>query len=70
MAKPRNTSRKRRAKPITFVLSKAQRARLERLGLRNKQGIVLRAKFTNGRLVVTNHQIAGGIFVSSNAAFA
>jgi hypothetical protein len=58
------------AKPITFVLTPAQRARLKKKGLRNKGGVVLRAKFQNGRLVVTHHRLANGKFVSSNAAFA
>ena len=57
-------------KPITFVLTPAQRARLKSIGLREKQAIVLRAKFSRGRLVITHHQLPNLGFTPSNAAFA
>lgn len=71
MAKPKKTP-KRAPKHIVFVLTPAQRARLETVGMRNtgRKSVILRCKLKNGRLVVTHHRSAEGKFVSSNAAFA
>lgn len=55
--------------PITFVLTAKQRAVLKKIGMRDHDQVVLRAKFVGGKLFVTHHDV-GGNFVPSNAAFA
>jgi hypothetical protein len=84
-AKPRSTSRaaskaepvSRAPKPIVFVLTERERARLKKIGLRNHTAAIVRVKYVNGRLLITHHRIqgapeteGGGHFVPSNAAFA
>jgi len=54
---------------ITFVLTAKQRAVLKKIGMRDRQDVLLRAKFVRGKLLVTHHTV-GGNFVPSNAAFA
>ena len=65
--------KKRKTKAIVFVLTPKQKKALQEQGLlRNNASAWLRARYRNGRVVISRHsqkrRPAG--FVASNAAFA
>ena len=58
------------ASHIVFVLTAKQKKELKKNKLlRNRAGVYVRVKYSNGKLYVTHHK-KGGRFVASNAAFA
>ena len=68
----RKKKTKRKTKAIVFVLTPKQKKALQEQGLlRNNTSAWLRARYRNGRVVISRHSHEGPAnFVASNAAFA